>query len=351
MSDNPRFCASALARYPPADFVAMVDASGIAHHEKTAGQLFCDGSAQQITDILLRNCDKAGVVFRLGVTIGEVVRTKSGFTVDTSAGRHTAGALVIATGGKSIPKLGATGFGYRIAEQFGHAIIKPRPGLVPLTFGEAILSETRTLAGVSVDASVRHGKTVFDDGLVFTHRGLSGPSILQISSYWRDGDEIVVSLAPGTDIYGELSAAKDGNGRQSAANALSAVLPKRLAKLIAGRCDAAGPLSNLSEKKAARPRRGRQSLARQAGRQRRLPHRGGDTWRRRYDGSQFAQHGIQSTCPDFISSAKSSTSPAGSAATISNGPGRPAGPPDSRSRFPLHGRKRKVKCGSWRHRY
>lgn len=249
LSNNPRFCVSALSRYRPADFIAMVDADGIAHHEKAAGQLFCDGSARKIIEMLVRNCLKAGVCLRPGLGIDGIGRAEADFTVDTADGAYRADAVVIATGGKSIPKLGATGFGYRIAEQFGHAVVEPRPALVPLTFGDNFLAETRPLAGISVDAAVRHGKTAFRDGLVFTHRGLSGPSILQISSYWREGDEIVVSLAPDTDVHAALRDARAVNPRRSAANALADIVPKRLARLIAERCNATEPLAALSEER------------------------------------------------------------------------------------------------------
>ncbi|MBV2184216.1 MAG: NAD(P)/FAD-dependent oxidoreductase [Rhizobium sp.] len=248
LSANPHFMKSALARFTPADFIAMVDRHGIAWHEKTLGQLFCDDSARDIIRMLLEEMRSVGVDLRLGVEISEVEKGEGGFRLATSEGPIEARALVIATGGKSIPKMGATGFAYKVAEQFGLHLMETRPGLVPLTLDPARLAELAPLAGVSVDAEVRHGKTAFREALLFTHRGLSGPAILQISSYWREGDEITLSLEPDVDFAAVLKAAKKENGRQAVQTVLAQHLPKRLAQYVAERQKLERPLADLSDK-------------------------------------------------------------------------------------------------------
>jgi len=248
LSRNPHFCISALKRFTPRDFIARVERHGIAYHEKTAGQLFCDHSAKDIITMLVTDCRAAGVEIRLSTPVARIDKTAQGFAVVTGDGAITADTLVIATGGKSIPKIGATGFAYEVARQFGHAVIEPRPGLVPLTFGPDILEKTAPLAGISLDAAVRHGKTSFSDGLVFTHRGLSGPSILQISSYWREGEEITVALAPAIDIAAELTTLKAAGANLTPANALARFLPKRLARWIAEDHGLSQPLQRLADK-------------------------------------------------------------------------------------------------------
>ncbi|KGJ18473.1 NAD(P)/FAD-dependent oxidoreductase [Paracoccus sanguinis] len=238
LSETPRFCASALAGYTPADFVALVDRAGIAWHEKTEGQLFCDGSAKQIVEMLRRRME--GAELRLGVAV-EGISPGSPHVVHTSAGPIEARHVVVATGGKSIPKMGATGIGYRIAETTGHRIVETRPGLVPLTFGAHELAQTAPLAGLSVEAvaetttAPRKGQRPprFRDQLLFTHRGLSGPAILQISSFWRPGEALRLDLAPGHDLAAELIAAKRQAGRSHPAAVLGRVLPARLAGAIA----------------------------------------------------------------------------------------------------------------------
>lgn len=249
LSDNPRFCLSALAGFKPADFIALVEAHGIAWHEKTLGQLFCDGSSQQIIDMLLAECAKAGVTISLETEIRSVVKGEAGFTVETSKGHFAAPALVVATGGKSIPKMGATGLAYDIARQFGLRIVTPRPALVPFTFGPELREALEGLSGVSVDAVVSHGKTRFAEALLFTHRGLSGPAILQISSYWREGDEIVIDMAPGRDVLAELKEARKATPKQEIATALARILPKSLAENVARRAGVEGRLADLSDKK------------------------------------------------------------------------------------------------------
>jgi predicted Rossmann fold flavoprotein len=247
ISDNPRFAISALSRYTAADFTALVDRHGIAHHEKTLGQLFCDGSAKQIIAMLLDEMKRAGAQLRLGAPVGAVRRSSDGFSVAVADEVIACRSLVVATGGKSIPKMGATGFGYDLASQFGLGLIETRPALVPLTIEAGALESLKPLAGVAVDARVGCGRTRFDEALLFTHRGLSGPAVLQISSYWREGAEIAVSMAPGVDVFAGLRAARAANGRQALQTALAALLPKRLAQLIAEREGAVSNLAGLSD--------------------------------------------------------------------------------------------------------
>jgi hypothetical protein len=248
LSANPGFAISALKRYSAQDFIARIDRRGIAWHEKTLGQLFCDGSARQVVDMLTDELREAGGELRLATAIMGVERTADGFTVVTANGALACRSLVIASGGKSIPKMGATGFGYEVAERFGLALQPTRPGLVPLTLDPTLLERLAPLAGVAVEGRVSHGKTRFEEGLLFTHRGLSGPAILQISSYWREGDEIALALAPGTNIFARLREARTAHGRQSPATALATILPKRLAQLITDREAGAANLADLSDK-------------------------------------------------------------------------------------------------------
>lgn len=243
LSANPRFALSALRRFTPQDFIARVDQAGISWHEKTLGQLFCDGSARQIVDMLLGDMAKAGVTLRLGSAVRSLVRDGS-FRVTTDEGDIQADSLVVATGGKSIPKMGATGLGYQIADQFGLPLRPTRPGLVPLTFSEQELASWRPLAGLSVTARVSHEKTGFTEGLLFTHRGLSGPSILQISSYWREGDTILIDLAYGQDVLSGLKAARGAAGRHSLTRALSRYLPEKLAATLVARSGLTGNLAD-----------------------------------------------------------------------------------------------------------
>lgn len=237
ISENPRFCISALRGFTPSDFIALIGRHGIAWHEKTLGQLFCDGPATQIVTMLLDECRDAGVVLQPGTSISAVRKSAGSFEIATDKGEIAASSLVIATGGKSIPKIGATGFGYTIAEQFGLKVVPTRPALVPLTFGGQHLNEMQELSGVAVKARVSFGKTSFDEALLFTHRGLSGPAILQISSYWRDGEAIRIDMAPGRDAFAILKQAKLDSPRQQLHTALSPIVPKRLAQLLADRID------------------------------------------------------------------------------------------------------------------
>jgi predicted Rossmann fold flavoprotein len=243
LSQNPRFAISALSRFTPADFIARVDRAGIAWHEKTLGQLFCDGSATQIVAMLTRQMAEAGVDLRLGRTTGAVSHAGR-FVVETDAGAIAAESLVLATGGKSIPKMGATGLAYRIAAGFGLAVTETRPGLVPLTFAEQELADLRPLAGISVAARVGLGRTRFEEGLLFTHRGLSGPSILQISSYWREGDSLTVDLARDADVGAALRAARSAGGRGEVLATLSRHLPEKVARMVLGRAGISGRLAD-----------------------------------------------------------------------------------------------------------
>jgi predicted Rossmann fold flavoprotein len=248
LSDNPRFCNSALSGYTQRDFIALVETYGIAYHEKTRGQLFCDGSSQQIIDMLLEECRKAQAQLRLATRISAVSRDENGFVVVSDHGAFRCRSLVVATGGPSIPKMGASGFGYKIAEQFGLKIVPPRPALVPLTFDAALLAQFKDLSGVSVDAVVSCGKTRFDEALLFTHRGLSGPAILQISSYWREGDDLVVDMAPEIDVLTGLKRLRGDHPRQEMATALADFLPKRLARTIADMTGGPERIADFSDK-------------------------------------------------------------------------------------------------------
>ncbi|MET3667147.1 putative Rossmann fold flavoprotein [Caulobacter sp. 1776] len=245
LSANPKFALSALRRYRPKDFIALVERYGIAYHEKTLGQLFCDGSAKQIIDMLLTEMKAAHVILRLTTSVEGVAKTDDGFEVTLSSGKVRCASLVVASGGKSIPKMGATSLGYDLARQFGLNVVETRPALVPLTFEAGMLARLTPLSGVALDAVVAHGKTRFREGMLFTHRGLSGPSILQISSYWREGDEIRVDMAPGVDALAALKAARAATPRQAVATVLSTLLPKRVAQLIAE--DEAGAKGNIAD--------------------------------------------------------------------------------------------------------
>ncbi len=247
LSANPHFCISALKRFTAADFVARVAARGIAFHEKKLGQLFCDGSALQIVTMLTDGLAETGGVLDLATSVEDVARTDAGFDLRLSSGQVTCSSLVIATGGKSIPKMGATGLAYRLAGQFGLAVTETRPGLVPLTFEPNLLERIARLAGVSTPARVSCAETAFDEALLFTHRGLSGPAVLQISNYWREGGTIAVDMAPGTDMFEVLRAARQSAGRQEAQTVLARSLPKALADFAVQEAGAAGPLAEKSD--------------------------------------------------------------------------------------------------------
>jgi predicted Rossmann fold flavoprotein len=247
LSQIPDFCRSALARFGPAQFIARVERHGIAWHEKTLGQLFCDGSAMQIVDMLRAACDRSGVAWRMPCAVERVENAGERFTVATAQGVFRAPALVIATGGLTVPKIGATPFGYRLAAQFGLAVVPPRPALVPLTFAPSLLERFGALAGVSLDCAVRCGAGRFRGPLLFTHRGLSGPAILQISSYWQPGAAIAIDLMPERDA--ERWLLEQSGSRQLLDNALAAVWPKRLAQLWCEQHACLEPLNQLGERR------------------------------------------------------------------------------------------------------
>ena len=270
LGENPRFATSALKRFSQHDFVKRVDAAGIAWHEKTLGQLFCDDSAKQIIRMLTDDMRAAGVVPSLGVSVERVARVADGYEAALSDGTTVrAASLVLATGGKSIPKMGATGWAYDTARQFGLRVTDTRPALVPLTFEAGLLETLKSLAGVAVDVSVTavpasssppgsdqgsargqapRDRPTFNEAMLFTHRGLSGPAILQISSYWREGEAITVAMAPGEDLYARLKAAKEENGKQMVHTALGHLIPRRLAESVCEREGIKGKLAEVGDK-------------------------------------------------------------------------------------------------------
>ena len=251
LSNNPRFALSALSRYTPDMFIALVRRHGIAFHEKTLGQLFCDGPATQINTMLLGEMRQAGVTLSLKTAIEQVSKTEAGFELLLSNSSVTAESLIVATGGKSIPKMGATSFGYQLASQFGLRLTETRPGLVPLTFETGALEKLKPLSGIATDAVVKHGKTAFEEALLFTHRGLSGPAILQISSYWREGDAIEVDLLPGSDAGELLRTARKETPKLQVQTVIGNVLPKKLAQLLGEELDLPGMIGDFSDKKLA----------------------------------------------------------------------------------------------------
>ena len=246
LSKNPRFALSALKRYTQWDFIARMDAAGIAWHEKTLGQLFCDGSAKEVVALLTGDLAAAGGELWLSCALGGVRREGTGFEVETARGPVRAAAVIVATGGKSIPKMGATGFGYQLAESFGLPLVETRPALVPLTFAEQELSWMAPLAGVALPARVGCGRVAFDEAVLFTHRGLSGPAILQISSYWREGQAIGLDLCPGVDVAAALRGAKQENGRALLRSHLARLVPEKLARHIEADLGLEAPLGTLS---------------------------------------------------------------------------------------------------------
>ncbi|RST55122.1 NAD(P)/FAD-dependent oxidoreductase [Variovorax sp. MHTC-1] len=238
IGDNPHFCRSALSRYTPQQFIELVQRHGIAFHEKHKGQLFCDGSSQQIIDMLLAECAAGGVAHWQPCSVGEIAFSgEAGFRIETSRGVVQAPKLVIATGGLSIPQIGASDFGYRIAAQFGLRVVAPRPALVPLTFGGEAWSPYAELAGLALPVQIETGtkkeRAMFLEDLLFTHRGLSGPAVLQISSYWQPGAPLTIDFAPGVDVRASLGEAKQ-RSRKRIGNELAALVPSRLADAWVG---------------------------------------------------------------------------------------------------------------------
>ena len=246
LSSNPHFAKSALARYTARDFLALVESYGIAWHEKTLGQLFCDGSSKQIVEMLLEECAKGDVEIRCNAEVSAVEHDGERFAVIANGEIVTAPALVIATGGPSIPKMGATGFAYDLARQFGLKVVEPRPALVPLTLGgEEVLF--REISGVSAPVVATAGKASFPEAALFTHRGLSGPSILQVSSYWKPGEEVAIDFLPGSSGDWLLNAKRD-NPRATMRSVLRDVLPDRLADILAEKLGVETELGNASDK-------------------------------------------------------------------------------------------------------
>ncbi len=243
LSANPHFAKSALARYTPRDFLDLVERHGISWHEKTLGQLFCDNSAKDIIAMLVAEMKAVGAELRLATGITDVGDDGHVFRVNTEHGGVEAASLVIATGGKSIPKMGATGFAYRIAEQFGLPVTETRAGLVPLMLDPTTLAAHEGLPGVAVDVIARHGKMEFREAALFTHRGLSGPAILQISSYWREGEETGLHIRPEVDFAAIIAAARKQNGRQALQTVLAEHMPKKLAQLLVTELGIDGPLA------------------------------------------------------------------------------------------------------------
>lgn len=246
LSQNPHFARSALARYTQHDFIALVNRHGIAWHEKTLGQLFCDNSAKDIITMLTTELSQAGGALHLQTTIDGVARDGDQFIVETSAGPLTAQSVVVATGGKSIPKMGATSLGYQLAAQFGLRVTDVRPALVPFTWPSDQIDNWKELSGVSLDARVSHGKTVFDEAILMTHRGMSGPAMLQISSYWRDGDAVTIDMAPGGDIADWLKQARADMPRAALTTALANRFPKRLAQQLAQALPSSKTMADIS---------------------------------------------------------------------------------------------------------
>ena len=249
LSNNKHFCISALQRYTPADFIKRIEKNEIAYHEKTLGQLFCDDSSKQIIDMLLNECKSKGVEIALNSTISNIEKIKSGFEIFLSNGeKYTTKKLVIATGGLSLPKQNATGFGYEIAKKFGINVIAPQAALVPFTLNKKTLEKLKILSGISLPVIISCNKKSFEESLLFTHRGLSGPAILQISSYWKKGDFININLAPYVNVLEKFKTSKKNNPKQEIKTAIIEILPKRLVKYICDEYNYQGRIANLSNK-------------------------------------------------------------------------------------------------------
>ena len=248
ISKNPNFAISALSQYTQNDFIDLIKKHKIEFHEKKLGQLFCDGSAQQIIDMLLSECEMANVILRRGVVVENVDKQGDQYLIDANSEKYSCDSLVIATGGLSIPKIGASKFGYEIAKKFNLNVIETLPALVPLTFNEKILTICRELSGLSLEAIVSFNKTIFEEGMLFTHRGLSGPSILQISSYWKLGSNIKINLSPSLDIFKLLEDRKNSHPKQDINTIIIEILPKRLARIICKENNVSGNISELSNK-------------------------------------------------------------------------------------------------------
>ena len=248
LSQNPKFVRSALSQYTQNDFINLINKYEIKFHEKKLGQLFCDHSAQQIVEMLLKECELAKVTILKEFIIKNIEKDNDQYLVSTETEQYSSESLIVATGGLSVPKIGATSFGYEIAKKFDHNIIETLPALVPLTFNEKILEICKELTGLSVEAIVSFNKVLFQEGMLFTHRGLSGPSILQISSYWKQGDNIKVNLSPKLNVYQLLEEKRKLNPKFDILNIVSEILPKRLAQIICSENNVSGNISELSNK-------------------------------------------------------------------------------------------------------
>ena len=248
LSQNPKFVRSALSQYTQNDFINLINKYEIKFHEKKLGQLFCDHSAQQIVEMLLKECELANVTILKEFIIKNIEKDNDQYLVSTETDQYSSESLIVATGGLSVPKIGATSFGYEIAKKFDHNIIETLPALVPLTFNEKILEICKELTGLSVEAIVSFNKVLFQEGMLFTHRGLSGPSILQISSYWKQGDNIKVNLSPKINVYQLLEEKRKLNPKLDILNIVSEILPKRLAQIICSENKVSGNISELSNK-------------------------------------------------------------------------------------------------------
>jgi predicted Rossmann fold flavoprotein len=248
ISNNPKFVISALKQYTQNNFIDLIKKHNIKFHEKKLGQLFCDESAQQIIDMLLLECEMAKVVLKKDTTIDDIDKQDDNYFIVVGSDKYFSQSLIIATGGLSIPKIGASKFGYDIAQKFGLKVIETLPALVPLTFSEKILEICKELTGLSVEAVVSFKKTFFEEGMLFTHRGLSGPSILQISSYWKLGDNIKVNLSPKLDVDKFLNDRKISSPKQDIGIIVSEILPKRLAHIICNENNVNGNICELSNK-------------------------------------------------------------------------------------------------------
>lgn len=248
LSQNPKFVKSALSQYTQHDFINLINKYKIKFHEKKLGQLFCDHSAQQIVEMLLKECELANVTLKREFNITEIDKNKNQYIVKTVDETYLSQSLIIATGGLSVPKIGATAFGYKIAKKFGLDVLETLPALVPLTFNEKILEMCKELTGLSVEAIVSLNKVLFQEGMLFTHRGLSGPSILQISSYWKQGNDITINLLPKLNIYQFLEEKRKLNPKLDIENIIGDILPKRLAQIICRDNKASGNISELSNK-------------------------------------------------------------------------------------------------------
>ena len=248
ISKNPKFTISALKQYTQNNFINLIKKHNIKFHEKKLGQLFCDESAQQVIDMLLTECEMANVIVKNEIIITNVGKTDDQYFINVGTDKYFSESLIIATGGLSIPKIGASDFGYEIAKKFNLNIIETLPALVPLTFNEKILAMCKELSGLSVEAIISSNKIFFEEGMLFTHRGLSGPSILQISSYWKLGENIKINLSPKLDVFKRLEGEKKSNPKQDINNIITEMLPKRLAYMICKENNISGNISELSNK-------------------------------------------------------------------------------------------------------